>query len=491
MDNKLANGYKWSLINVSSKTIAQVAYTAVISRLLNANIFGVIAMATLVINFGNYFAKLGLGPAIIQKNEINNEEKNAAFTSATLLGLFVTVLVFISAPLVGGFFDSLAVVSVIRVLSISFFINGLSTAPISLLSRELCFKKIALIEILAYIIGNIVIGISLAFIGFGEWSLVFATLSQQLIITLLSLSLVKYKFKFTFNKDSYKELYSYGLKSTVNNIADYFIVNTDKIFIGKMDSIFLGQYNRISSIIIIPFEQITISLSRVFFPQISKLQNDKIELKKVYKKYYSLFATILMSLGFGAIASTSNVIRVVLGSQWVGINNIFIVVVLFGVFYYLTHFNAVLCDALGKLKSKLKIQIINLIIILILSLIVFKLGAFAILIIMLISKFINFIVYSTNTKIILGYSSREYLMMHFYIIRSSLIVFLLITCFNYIANIYNIDVFMFLFYQLCLGVIGLAIGVYILPNNGVKCIVIDIMKKLQKHILRKVNKNEE
>lgn len=479
MNSTLVNGYRWSFINVAIKTLVQIIYTSIISRLLDVKSFGIIAMATLVINFGGYFAKLGLGPAIIQKKEICDGEKNAAFTASIILGNIAAIVIFLSAPFVAMFFKEYKLVNIVRVLSISFIINSVSIVPISLLSKSIRFKAISVIEILAYIMGNLIVGITFAINGMGEWSLVFATLSQQLIISTLSLIILNYKFKFTFNKEYYMKLYSYGTKSTINNILDYFIGNTEKLFIGKMDSIILGQYNRIISVIVTPIEQILSSLSRVFFPHISKFQDDKIELKKEYIKYYMLFSTILLSIGFGAILASNNIIKIILGSKWLGIEKIFSIIVIATIINSITHFNAVLCDAIAKLKSKFIIQLVSLGLILILSFLFAAKGAILILFIMMISKIIIFIMYQINTKEILGLKLNELVELYFNILRSSIVVPILIKFITIIMNLLTINSLIILIMQILAGIFGLIIGILILPIKEIRCKLIKSNYKIK------------
>lgn len=461
-----SNGYKWSFLNVAMKSIAQLMYTAVISRLLGENEFGIIATANLVINFGAYFAKLGLGPAIIQKKDISDEEIDAAFTSSLVLGMVSCIIFLIAAPLIGMFFDNTKVVSIIRVLSLSFIFSGLSITPMALLSRHIKFKEIARIEISAYVIGNMFIGIICAYLGLKEWSLVAATLSQQLVIGIGSIIISKHRYKFTFKKENYVGIYSYGIKSTANNILDYFVSNIEKFFIGKMDQSGLGQYNRTTSIIVNPIEQITFSLSRVFFPQISKVQEDKKKLKEIYSSYYILFTTIICSIGLGVLAGSNNIIRVILGSNWTKIEPIFIIVTIATVFSYITHYNAVLCDATAMLLSKFKIQSFNLTFIVVASFLFYKKGTFAILVIMLISKIIKFIMYQINTSKILEISFKENIIMFFNILKSSLIPAILILIPRVLMNSQGINAFIILAIQICLGAIGLVIGILILPIDN-------------------------
>ena len=108
----------WSYLSTVVNAVMQTGFTAVLARLLNPEAYGLIAMAGLVLSLGSYFAHMGIGSALIQKDELTAEDIRAAFTSSVFFGLIFSGLAFWLAPLGLYVFDQPAVIPVIQVLGI-------------------------------------------------------------------------------------------------------------------------------------------------------------------------------------------------------------------------------------------------------------------------------------------------------------------------------------------------------------------------------------
>ena len=165
LTSKTLHGLKWSYIGTIVNSVLQIGFTAIMARLLEPAAFGLIAMAGVILRFGSYFAQMGVGSALIQKKEVSEEDIRAAFTSAIFLGILFLVLVWFCAPLAIHIFDNEKVITIIRVMALSFVITGLTTTAMSLLRRNLEFRSIAITEIISYVLGYSVIGVSLAYNG--------------------------------------------------------------------------------------------------------------------------------------------------------------------------------------------------------------------------------------------------------------------------------------------------------------------------------------
>ena len=144
----------------------QTGVTAVLARLLTPSEFGVVAMALVLLRFAQYFAQMGAGQAIVQKPELSERDVHAAFTSAALIGLAFCLLIVALAPLATVLFpDTPGVVPVMRVMSLTLLVGGLTATTQGLLRRRFAFRAIALAEIGSYLIGYALVGVVLASCG--------------------------------------------------------------------------------------------------------------------------------------------------------------------------------------------------------------------------------------------------------------------------------------------------------------------------------------
>ena len=218
---KTVHGIKWNYISTLITSVLQIGYTAAMARLLEPAAFGLVAMAGLVLRFSSYFAQMGIERAIIQKKEINEEDVRSSFTLSVLLGIFFCLLLWILAPLALYIFNNDNVVIIVKVMALSFFFTGFSITSLGLLKRDLNFRSIAIIEIISFILGYLCIGITMAIMDFGVWSLVYAALSQAFFAAVIAYYFARHNLRFTFRIKHYKPLFSFGSKVTIISFFEF------------------------------------------------------------------------------------------------------------------------------------------------------------------------------------------------------------------------------------------------------------------------------
>jgi len=357
--SKTASGVKWSTASTMFNASMSLGYTAIMARLLDSEEFGLFAMMHVVLRFVDYFAKMGMAHAVIQKKELSNEDIRAAFTTSFFLGVGGMVLVFLLAPLAVNIFDDGRLINVIRFASLSFLFQGISSISVSLLSRDLNFKSMAINNITSYIIGYILIGVTMAFYGYGVYSMISAMLSQVLINGIMCYAVTRHSIIPIFQWKYYKPLFSYGGQISIISFFEFIMGSMDKLLIGRLlGSSLLGFYDRAFQLIYLPVYNVSISVSRVMFASFSKLQSD---LKELFKSYYStitLTALLVFPVSFGISAAAKEVVNVVLGEGWeqsIAILRILSFAVPMAMMN--TFFSGIVCEATANLDKKLYITL--------------------------------------------------------------------------------------------------------------------------------------
>ena len=316
LTSKTLHGLKWSYTGTIINSILQIGFTAIMARLLEPTDFGMMAMAGVILRFGTYFAQMGVGSALIQKKEISDEDVRAAFTSGLFLGILFFVLVWFCAPFAIFIFDNEKVIPIIRVMALSFVITGLSTTALSLLRRNLEFRSLAITEIISYVLGYGMIGITLAYNGFGVWSLVAGALSQSAFLTILSYMFSRHKLLFIYRWKYYKPLYSFGSRVSIISFFEFLGSNLDTLAIGHfIGAAPLGIYNRAFMLVNLPAQYLTSSFSRVLFPSFSRVQKEIERLKKAYLSTIMLFSAILLPTCLGIAVASQEIVLLVLGRK--------------------------------------------------------------------------------------------------------------------------------------------------------------------------------
>lgn len=347
-------GVQWTTAATVLTAVMQIGYTAVMARLLDPAAFGLVAMAGVVLRFGSYFAEMGLGHALVQRTEIDGDDVRAAFTASLGLGLAVAGLAWLGAPLAVLFLKNPAVVPLVRVQALGFVLVGLGATATSLLRREMRFEVIAKVEVVAYILGYGGVGITLAVMGAGVWSLILASLAQQFFAASLNYLVVRHSLRFIFQRGPYGRLLGYGSRVSVVGFLEFINGNLDTLLIGRLlGSVLLGIYNRAYMLLYLPMYFLTNSLARVAFPAFSKIQDDLPRTRALYLASSTLVATLVLPLCAGVAVAAPELVQVLLGPRWAASVPILRVLCLSIPLSMTTLFAGVVADARANLRQKI------------------------------------------------------------------------------------------------------------------------------------------
>ncbi|MHA6249952.1 lipopolysaccharide biosynthesis protein [Pontibacter sp. CAU 1760] len=354
--SKAVSGLKWGSAATVANAVMQIGYTSAMARLLAPEAFGLIAISSVILRFGAYFANLGLNKAIVQKEELSQENIRAAFTSSALLGAFFTVLTWFLAPLAADFFENPDVAPIVRVMAISFLINGLSATSVSLLERNMLFKNVSILETASYVISYLGVGVVLAYLDFGVWSLVYASLAQATLMALGSYLFIRHNVLFLFQWEPYRPLFNYGSKMSFISFMEFLHQEMGTILIGRvLGSYSLGIYNRAYMLVNLPMYMLTRTLTKVIFPSFSKIQNDVQKLGRVYLSSITLLAAIVIPACMGIMVAAPEIVRLLLGEQWGDSVPVLQVLSLAIPLSFITMFAGIVCDAKAVLNIKIKL----------------------------------------------------------------------------------------------------------------------------------------
>ena len=351
-------GVQWTTAATVLTAAMQIGYTAVMARLLDPAAFGLVAMAGVVLRFGSYFAEMGLGHALVQRASIDADDVRAAFTASLGLGLAVAGLAWLAAPLAVLFLKSEAVVPLVRVQALGFVLVGLGATAISLLRREMRFEAIAKVEVVAYVLGYGGVGVPLACLGAGVWSLVVASLAQQFFAAGLSYAVARHSVRFIFQRGPYARLLGYGGRMSAVGFLEFINGNLDTLLIGRLlGSVLLGIYNRAYMLLYLPMYFLTNSLARVAFPAFSKIQHDLPRTRALYLTSSTLVATLVLPLCAGVAVAAPELVAVLLGPRWAASVPILRVLCLSIPLSMTTLFAGVVADARANLRQKIVLNL--------------------------------------------------------------------------------------------------------------------------------------
>ncbi|MGB9627198.1 MAG: MOP flippase family protein [Thermodesulfobacteriota bacterium] len=307
---------RWSSIAQIGKQFMQWVTTLVLTQQLSPNDFGLISMALVVTGFISLFNNLGTSAAIIQKDFLSEALLSSLFWINLVFGLLSMVLIILVAPIASYIYHEPRVIPILRVLSFSFLISGLSIIQQALFERDLAFQRLAKIELVAVTSGSVV-GIVLAFLGASVWSLVFQTLVTGTIITILLWTFSEWKPRFIFCWKDVKSVSRYSLNLFGFHIFNYFSRNADYLLIGRfLGAQNLGYYTIAYRIMFYPIQTISSVIGRVMFPVYSQIQNDNIQFRNIYLSVTASIAVFTFPIMVGLWGISRLFTITLLGSKW-------------------------------------------------------------------------------------------------------------------------------------------------------------------------------
>jgi len=311
--------------------VLQIAGTMVLARLLTPADYGLFGMVTVLVNFAQMFKDAGLSMATVQKDKISHEQISTLFWINVLISIVLGVCVLVGSPLVAAFYGKPELTAVTAVLSISFIISGLSIQHAALLRRHMRFGNLAIIHIAAQVIA-LVVTILLALYGWRYWALVGGSLTMAFATVALTFFFCPWVPGRMRKGTGVLDMLKFGGHLTGFNFINYFSRNLDNILIGKfIGSDALGLYAKAYQLFMMPIRQIRGPMTNVAMPVLSSLKEQPERYIKYYQRLLDIMASLTIPLTLYCVLEANFLIRLLLGSQWLGCVPVFRILAIAGI----------------------------------------------------------------------------------------------------------------------------------------------------------------
>ena len=293
---QLVHGMFWNALEKFLLQGVSFFIGIVLARLLSPSDFGLIGMLTVFLLVINAFVNSGLNSALVQKHVCTALDYSTVFTVNLVISIVGAIILFFAAPYIAAFYHEPILTPITRVIGINVVLSALNIVHRSQLTIKVDFKSLAQINVISTIVSGIV-GIVMAYTGFGVWSLV----GQSLMSTVCGLILFpvysKWKPSVKFSMESFRQLFGYGSKLLVTSIYSVVISNISTLFIGRTySSKDLGFYTKANQTPNTISNFVYGILGSVTFPVMSEIKEDKERMVRLYKK--ALFTTALFVFPF-------------------------------------------------------------------------------------------------------------------------------------------------------------------------------------------------
>ena len=359
LKDKTVKGVIWSSIDRFSTQGIRFIFGILIARILSPEDYGVIAMLNIFLAVSQTFIDSGFTNALIRKSDRSEEDFSTVFIFNTIVATALYAILFFAAPLIAKFYNTPILESITKIISLTLVISSLSAVHHAKLSIAIEFKSRAKISLISATFTGL-LGLWMAYAGYGLWALVVQSLFSTTIRTILLWIVVKWHPKLVFSWHSFKELFSFGSKILASGLLDTLYNNIYTLVVGKLfSSSTLGVYSKANSLAQFPSSNITSILQTVTFPVLSTIQNDEVRLAEAYKRFLKLSAFVVFPLMIGLSAVADPFIRLVLTDKWE--NAIYLLqIICFSMMWYPIHaINLNILQVKGRSDYFLKLEIIK------------------------------------------------------------------------------------------------------------------------------------
>lgn len=316
LTKKIKNAGKWQSLSVVSLNILQLVYFAIMTRLLLKEDYGLMAIVNGIIGIGNIFIQGGMGSALVQRKDVNYRHINGAMQTNVFMGLLLYAFFYFLSPYISTVYNDVRLDELIKVASLNLILLALNNVSVNLLLKNFHFKNASLVDIGSNIIGY-GIGVYLAIIDYGVWSLVIATLCSSLISTIAMFYFAPIKISFRLHYKEAGQLFGFGSGMMLLSFSNFLSNKGLNLVFGKIFAQdILGVYERTSRIKELPSQFLASIINKVMFPVMSEIQDENEKLVRIYKFGLGVSNSIMIPITVFLVFFSAEIVQILMGPNW-------------------------------------------------------------------------------------------------------------------------------------------------------------------------------
>ncbi|WP_313114939.1 lipopolysaccharide biosynthesis protein [Aequorivita sediminis] len=365
LKNVAVGGVFWTFLQQFGSQIINFGVSIVLARLLLPKDFGTIALMDIIMGVGSVIVSSGLTNSLIRTKDADDRDYSTVFYFNLIASVVIYAITYILAPYLADFYDLPILVPLTRVYCLSFIIGAFSTVQATVLTKAMEFKKLMQISIPSLLMSGVV-GVLMAYSGYGVWSLIGSSLTLQIVKTVQFWYFSEWKPKIIFDYGKLKEHFAFGSNMLVAALINIVFQNGYTLIIGKMYSFSeLGYYNRANSIKDLPVNNISNALNKVSFPLFAKIKDDNITLRRAYIKLMKMVVFIVAPIMFFIIVFAEPIILLLLTEKWLEVAPYLQILSLSAILYPIQFYNLNILSVKGRSDLYLRLDIIKKVVIVI------------------------------------------------------------------------------------------------------------------------------
>lgn len=316
LKNKTLQGLMYLGVGKGAGKLISFVNTLLLARLLTPEDYGLMAIVMVIVGFIGFFNEIGLGSAIKQRLDIDQNQLNGCFTLALLISSALYLALYYASPAIADYYEHEVLTDVLRFIALTFIIGAIATVPDALIAREMRFKIYAGIEFVMILL-QCAITLVMAWFGYQVWALAWGFVASQLFKTVCILYFSNWRPSRFGNIGAATDLMKFGATVTYSRLTWYFYNNAKTLIIGKVLSPQqLGVYSMAATLASLPTSHITSMVIQIASPLFSKMQQDLTRLDNALRRLTSGIALIGFPVMAGMALTASELVPVLLGPNW-------------------------------------------------------------------------------------------------------------------------------------------------------------------------------
>lgn len=357
----LLSNLSWKFAERIASQAVSFVVSIVLARILAPSDYGAIAMVMIFVTLANVIAEGGFSSALIQKKDADKLDFSTVFYFSIAFSIVLYVTLYFAAPYISLFYGEgyEILTPVLRVIGLQVIIYAANLVQQAYVSKKMMFQKFFWSTLIGTIVSAI-IGLAMAYSGYGIWALVGQQLSMA-ITNIIVLYLVTRKLPgVMFSYERLKGLFNYGAKILGASLLVSLFLDLRSLIIGKLysakDLAFFDRGRQFPNLIVV---NVNSSVGAVLFPKMSEQQDDNQKIKETCRMSIRFSSFVMMPLMMGLAACGEPLIRLLLTNKWIDCVPFLQLFCVIYMFYPMHTANMQAIKALGHSGTFLKLEVLK------------------------------------------------------------------------------------------------------------------------------------
>ncbi len=393
----------WRFAERCGDQLLTFVVSIILARLLDPSAYGELALVTVFISILQVFVSSGFGSALIQKKDADELDYSTVFIFNIVSSVLLYLLMFFAAGSIADFYELPTLVPIIRVMSLTLLISGMINVLQAYVTKHLLFKNFFFATLGSTLLAAL-LGIWMAYRGYGVWAPVAQSLFNQFADTVILWLMVKWRPRAQFSFQRLKGLFSYGWKILAASLLETIYSQLQQLFVGKLYTTDdLAYYNKGDSFPSLIVTNINSSIDTVMLPTMANVQDDRERVRDMTRRTIRVSVYIMAPMMVGLACVAEPLVRLLLTEKWLPCVPFLRVFCAMYVLYPLHTSNLNAIKALGYSGVLLRLEIIKKVIGLLLILAALRFGPLAIAFATLVSFLLGLVLDACANKKLLDY----------------------------------------------------------------------------------------